>query len=53
VREDAEAIGTIIEGAHAWVTRTATVRSAEERRRMARYLEASQERLDELIRERS
>ncbi len=51
--DDATAIGTIIDGARTWVEAIATVRSGEERARLAAYLGASRATLDDLIRDRS
>ena len=51
--DDAAAIGTIIDGARAWIEGIATVRSAPERARLAAYLSASRAALDERMRERS
>ena len=51
--DDAAAIGTIIDGARTWVEQIATVRSPAERARLAAYMAASRETLDELVRERS
>ena len=50
---DAAAIATIIDGARAWVDQVATVRSPDERRRLARYFEESRAILDQLVAERS
>ena len=51
--DDAAAIGTIIDGARTWVEQIATVRSPAERARLAAYMAASREKLDDLVRERS
>ncbi len=51
--DDAAAIGTIIDGARTWVERVATVRSPEERARLAAYLATSRATLDALVRDRS
>ncbi len=51
--DDAAAIGTIIDGAHTWVERIATVPTIAERHRLADYFETCRAQLDELIRERS
>ena len=51
--DDAATIGTIIDGARTWVDQIATVRSPEERARLAAYMAASRARLDDLVRERS
>jgi hypothetical protein len=51
--DDAAAIGTIIDGARTWVEQIATVRSPEERARLAAYMAASRATLDDLVRERS
>jgi hypothetical protein len=51
--DDAAAIGTIIDGARTWVETIATVRSPEERARLAAYMAASRSTLDALVRERS
>jgi hypothetical protein len=51
--DDAAAIGTIIDGARTWVERVATVRSPEERARLAAYLATSRAALDALVRDRS
>ncbi len=51
--DDAAAIGTIIDGARTWVEQIATVRSPGERARLAAYMAASREKLDDLVRARS
>ncbi len=51
--DDAAAIGTIIDGARTWVEQIATVRSPEERARLAAYMAASRATLDDLVRQRS
>ena len=51
--DDAAAIGTIIDGARAWIERIATVRSPSERARLAAYLATSRAKLDDVARERS
>jgi len=51
--EDADVIGTIIDGARTWVERIAPVRSAERRRLLVSYFEESRARLDERIRDHS
>ena len=51
--DDATAIGTIIDGARTWIETIASVRSPEERARLASYLTASRATLDDLIRDRS
>jgi hypothetical protein len=51
--DDAAAIGTIIDGARTWIETIASVRSPEERARLASYLTASRATLDDLIRDRS
>ena len=51
--DDAAVIGTIIDGARTWIETIASVRSPEERARLASYLTASRATLDDLIRDRS
>jgi hypothetical protein len=51
--DDAAAIGTIIDGARTWVEQIATVRSPAERARLAAYMAASRQKLDDLVRERT
>jgi hypothetical protein len=51
--DDAAAICTIIDGARTWIETIASVRSPEERARLASYLTASRATLDDLIRDRS
>jgi hypothetical protein len=51
--DDAAVIGTIIDGARTWIETIASVRSPEERARLASYLAASRATLDDLIRDRS
>jgi hypothetical protein len=52
-KEDAAAIGTIIDGARTWVEQIATLGSQADRRRLAAYFQASRERLGELERQRT
>ena len=51
--DDAAVIGTIIDGARTWIQTIASVRSPEERARLASYLSASRSTLDDLVRDRS
>lgn len=46
--EDAEMIGTVIDGARTWVETVAAVRSPDERARLAEYFTSSRAALDEL-----